>query len=355
MRVKFNTPQALGTYNVATTAFINYVTETSGDPNSRYSFLYAPAFNNNNRLAAQANINTEAATYKEVRVWNADGTSILVAAGDSNIGPVFFAMDNSISMNNLDQVAFTTRTSTAASTRRIVVADGTTTTMFPTVSDGAGFTSIDFFAPSINDVGTGGFPRERQSGDSSRFGLRHRRRHLSTDRRSQRYPADRCRPAGGRISHGWGKPQQSWARWRLECNSRVAGTPSTSPTREERPRQRLRLLRQPHLPPTPTATPSAKPDSYSDRHSYSYGNANCYAHSNADARLPRQHLAPRQQQLRVRRPRRRRLTSRLGCGFKPVIMSASAGSSSREPLRSTCFSGPLDLRSRAFPVPWPIR
>ena len=92
-------------------------------------------------------------TFKELRIWNADGTSILVASGDSTTGPVFFAMDNSISMNNLNQVAFTTRTSTAASTRRIVVADGTTTTLFPTVSDGAGFTSIDFFAPSINDTG----------------------------------------------------------------------------------------------------------------------------------------------------------------------------------------------------------
>jgi hypothetical protein len=153
MRVKFNTPQALMTYNVATNAFINYVTETSGDPNSRYSFLYAPAFNNNNRIAAEANINLQPATYKELRVWNADGTSTLVASGDSTSGPVFFAMDNSISMNNLDQVAFTTRTSTAASTRRIVVADGTATTLFPTVSDGAGFTSIDFFPPSINDSG----------------------------------------------------------------------------------------------------------------------------------------------------------------------------------------------------------
>jgi hypothetical protein len=153
VRVKFNTPQALMTYNVATNAFINYVTETSGDPGSRYSFLYAPAFNNNNRIAAQANINLQPATYKELRVWNSDGTSTLVASGDSSTGPVFFAMDNSISMNNLNQVAFTTRTSTAASTRRIVVSDGTTMTLFPTVSDGAGFTSIDFFAPSINDSG----------------------------------------------------------------------------------------------------------------------------------------------------------------------------------------------------------
>jgi len=153
MRVKFNTPQALGTYNVTTNSFTNYVTETSGDPNSRYSFLYAPAFNNNNRIAAQTNINLQPSTYKELRVWNAAGTSTLVASGDSATGPVFFAMDNGISMNNLDRVAFTTRTSTAASTRRIVVSDGTTTTLFPTVSDGAGFTSIDFFAPSINDTG----------------------------------------------------------------------------------------------------------------------------------------------------------------------------------------------------------
>ena len=73
MRVKFNTPQALGTYNVTTNSFTNYVTETSGDPNSRYSFLYAPAFNNNNRIAAQANINLQPATLKELRIWNADG------------------------------------------------------------------------------------------------------------------------------------------------------------------------------------------------------------------------------------------------------------------------------------------
>ncbi len=56
-------------------------------------------------------------------------------------------------MNNHEQVAFTTRTSTSATTRRIVVSDGTTTAIFPTVSAGAGFTGIDAFAPSINDNG----------------------------------------------------------------------------------------------------------------------------------------------------------------------------------------------------------
>ena len=66
---------------------------------------------------------------------------------------MFFAFDNSISMNNHDQVAFTTRTSTSSTTRRIVIGDGQTTTLFPTVSAGAGFTSIDSFAPSINDHG----------------------------------------------------------------------------------------------------------------------------------------------------------------------------------------------------------
>ncbi|MEO5720519.1 MAG: hypothetical protein ABIR71_03485 [Chthoniobacterales bacterium] len=152
-RVKFSTPQALYTYNIATNVFTNYVTETSGDPGSRYSFLYAPAFNNNNRLAAQANITGQAATFKELRIWNPNGSSILVASGDSSTGPTFFAFDNSISMNNRDQVAFITRTSTASSARRIVVSDGVTTTMFPTISSGNGFTSLDSFAPAINDRG----------------------------------------------------------------------------------------------------------------------------------------------------------------------------------------------------------
>ncbi len=153
LRIKFSTPQALFSYNVAANSFINYVTETSGDPGSRYSFLYAPAFNNNNRIAAEANINGQAATFKELRVWNPDGTSVLVASGDSSTGPTFFAFDNGVSMNNHEQVAFTTRTSTSATTRRIVVSDGTTTAIFPTVSAGAGFTGIDSFAPSINDNG----------------------------------------------------------------------------------------------------------------------------------------------------------------------------------------------------------
>jgi len=56
-------------------------------------------------------------------------------------------------MNNSDQVAFTTKTTSSSTTRRIVVSDGTSTILFPTVSAGAGFTSIDSFAPSINDVG----------------------------------------------------------------------------------------------------------------------------------------------------------------------------------------------------------
>lgn len=153
LRAKFNSPQALLTYNIASNVFTNYVTETGGDPNSRYSFLYAPAFNNNNRIADEANITGQASTLKELRIWNPDGSSTLVASGDSSSGPMFFAFDNSISMNNHDQVAFTTRTSTSSTMRRIVVGDGITTTLFPTVSAGAGFTSIDSFAPSINDHG----------------------------------------------------------------------------------------------------------------------------------------------------------------------------------------------------------
>ncbi|HEX8618666.1 MAG TPA: dockerin type I domain-containing protein [Thermoanaerobaculia bacterium] len=153
MRAKFTTPQALLSYNRSTNAFTNYVTETAGDPSSPYSFLYAPAFNNNNRIAALANLSAQPSTYRELRIWNPNGSSSLVATGDSTAGPTFFAIDNSISMNNSDFVAFITRTTSAASSRRIVVSNGTTTTLFPTVSSGSGFTSLDSFAPVINDNG----------------------------------------------------------------------------------------------------------------------------------------------------------------------------------------------------------
>lgn len=153
VRVSFNTPKALYSYDIATNTFDDYVIETSGDPGSPYSFLFAPAFNNNNRLAAEANLNGQPSTFKELRIWNANGSSTLVASGDSNTGPMFFGFDNSISMNNHDMVAFITRTTSSSTTRRLVVSDGASTTLFPTVSDGRGFTGIDSFAPAINDHG----------------------------------------------------------------------------------------------------------------------------------------------------------------------------------------------------------
>jgi hypothetical protein len=224
MRVKFATPQALFGYNVSSNNFTNYVTETSGDPNSRYSFLYAPAFNNNNRIAAEANINGQASTFKELRVWNSDSTSLLVASGDSSVGPTFFAFDNSISMNNHEQVAFTTRTSTSSTTRRIVVSDGTTTTMFPTVSAGVGFTSIDSFAPSINDDGLVAFRGIRFSSLTAR---------RSSELQALMTPL-RPTPARAWSGSSWAASASTIAaRSPLACNSPppVAGaTPSTWPT-----------------------------------------------------------------------------------------------------------------------------
>ena len=65
---------------------------------------------------------------------------------------------------------------------------------------------------------------------------------------------------------------------------------------------------------------------------------------------PRLHppLLPRLQQ-------RRPLTSRPACSSRPVMTSASADLSLREPLRSMCSSGPSDLRDGAIPNRWLIR
>ena len=58
----------------------------------------------------------------------------------------------------------------------------------------------------------------------------------------------------------------------------------------------------------------------------------------------RQPQAQQQHQAQLRHQRRRPSTSRRGCEFRPVITLASAASSSREPSRNMCSSGPLDLR-----------
>ena len=350
MRVKFNTPQALGTYNVATNFFINYVTETSGDPNSPYSFLYAPAFNNNNRIAAQANINLQPATFKELRVWNADGTSTLVASGDSNTGPVFFAMDNSISMNNLNQVAFTTRTTTAASTRRIVVSDGTTTTLFPTVSDGAGFTSIDFFAPSINDMGLVAFrgndnqatPRDSVFvTDGVTF---QRIAGVNDTLMTDAGPRVVAFLMGGVSINNLGDVAfgvQFTGGGNAIYVAYQSGAPTPTPT--------ITPTATPTVTATPTTTPTATPTASPSATPITTPSATATATPTATPTstptpIPTPsllHLALFQHL--VRRRRRRRLTSRLECGFKPVIMSASAGSSSREPARNTCSFEPSDL------------
>jgi hypothetical protein len=123
----------------ATNAFTTYAVETSGDPNSPCAFIYAPAFNNNNRIAAQVNLTGNARRpSRSCGIWNPKRLIHLVASGDSSAGPTFYAFDNSISMNNNDQVAFITRTAPGAS-RRIVVSSGMTTIGFSRRSARRGF------------------------------------------------------------------------------------------------------------------------------------------------------------------------------------------------------------------------
>ena len=80
--------------------------------------------------------------------------------------------------------------------------------------------------------------------------------------------------------------------------------------------------------PTPTPTPIAL---HPQLHRRTYRDT--YANTTSDPARPPSRIQ-----------RRRPSTSRLGCAFRPVIMLASAGSSSREPLPNMCSSGPLDLR-----------
>ena len=187
-------------------------------------------------------------------------------------------------MNNNDQVAFITRTSTSATTRRIVVSDGTTTTMFPTVSAGAGFTSIDSFAPPSTTTALVAF-----RGTTTR---QHREiRSFVTDGAT----FQRIAGVNDTLMTDTGPRVVGFLMGGVRINNRGSVTfgvqftaasgggnaiyvayQSGAPTRQRpRQRQRQQLLRQPHLRLRNTYT-KRNADSYTD------GNPNSYTDNYTD-------------------------------------------------------------------------
>lgn len=137
------------------TAQARHATEASVDAASPYSFLFTPSFNDLRQIAGKARLGAQGQTGNaqpdEIRIWNADGSSVLIAVDrDGDPESPYTAFDNSVCLNNRGQVAFTANL--AAGGRGVFLSDGTTTVQIAQ-SDAGGVGSIESFRPVVNDRG----------------------------------------------------------------------------------------------------------------------------------------------------------------------------------------------------------
>ncbi len=157
-RVSFNGPQAWVSYaGGAQVAF--HALEVGLDPNSRYSFLFTPSFNNARQIAGKVRLGGPGQTGNErpdqIRIFNADGTSTLIAQDrDGDPNSPFRSFDNSVSLTHNGWVAFIA--DLQPSGRGVFLSNGVLTQTIATTVNGD-VASIDFFPPVANERGSVAF------------------------------------------------------------------------------------------------------------------------------------------------------------------------------------------------------
>ncbi|MGP1346432.1 MAG: DUF7453 family protein [Phycisphaerales bacterium] len=157
-------PSVPGPAGVATHAL-----EVGLDPGSPYSFLFTPSFNNNRQIASSVRYGPglSGSNPDEIRIFNADGTSILIAQDDdADPASPYQGFDNSPRVNDVGQVAFIA--TLAGGGRGVFVSDGTTTTTIATTNQPE-VSDIEFFGPDINNSGLVTFRARNGDGIRSIF------------------------------------------------------------------------------------------------------------------------------------------------------------------------------------------
>jgi hypothetical protein len=166
-RAGFSGPQAYYSYdgspNPALHAF-----EAGINPSSPYSFLFTPAFNNKRQIAAHVRLGAAGQTGNnqpdQIRVFNSDGSSILIAEDlNSNAASPYSAFDSSRpALMDDGSVAFIANL--VAGGRGVFLSDGVNTITIATTAGSPGLSVIEFFPPSVNSSGMVAF-RGRDSSD----------------------------------------------------------------------------------------------------------------------------------------------------------------------------------------------
>ncbi len=133
-----------------------HVAEVGIDSGSPYSFLFTPSMNDNDQIAGKARRGAAGVFGEsqpdEIRVWNTDGSSVLIAQDrDGDPMSPFDRFDNSVSLTDSGSVAFVARNADTGD-RGVYFSDGTTTVEIATEAD-ADVSEIEFFKPAANDAG----------------------------------------------------------------------------------------------------------------------------------------------------------------------------------------------------------
>lgn len=157
-----------------------YVRETAGDPESPYAFLYSPSMNENGQIASVASPSISPTVTYDLRRWQADGSSVRIAADDTVApGSPFRRFDStSPSINDAGVVSFAA--TLVGGGRGVFRSDGTTTTTIA-LEGVDGVDDLEFFPTSLNHAGLVAFRAFDANG--RRVG---RRRHLARTRRAPR-------------------------------------------------------------------------------------------------------------------------------------------------------------------------
>ncbi len=135
-------------------------------PDSPYTYIYSPAFNDQRHLAAKVATSDDQFTNVEIRIFAPDGSSELILANQAtDAASPYSKFDNSLALNNKDVIAVVA--TRAADNRRVVLrSDGETTTEIAEVDPDGTIRDIEFFAPAINDAGLVAFRARDENGQA---------------------------------------------------------------------------------------------------------------------------------------------------------------------------------------------
>lgn len=132
---------------------VAHAAESGVDPNSPYSFLFTPAFNDARQIASKVRLGPglNNSNPDQIRVFNADGSSTLIAE-DRDADPLspYTSFDNSCALTSDGRVAFVANLATGG--RGVFLSDGSSTVTIALTS-GPQVSDIEFFKPDANDAG----------------------------------------------------------------------------------------------------------------------------------------------------------------------------------------------------------